>query len=277
MNLIKELRETAGLSQRELAKEIGMSRTKVYNLENDKAAVLREGELERLSKAFAKNIELAYVAGLFDRASQINITRIAPFKIHDSQESPMYISRIQFHTKHEVLANVVMSVFGTGRVCPIKDKGRIKSYMFYAHCESVDKVIDLLLPYVRIKREKLLILKEFRAYLEHTRDEYRSMNSSGWNSWVDKVIYDKSKWLTMKEFCESIGLKEQIVSKYLNEGRLEGKKVNVAGKKRQQWRIPSIYNLNEIKDIVASKKRRNKYPQEVLDRYEDFYNRIHKA
>ncbi len=265
MKLIKELRETSNLSQRELAKLVGVSRTKIYDLENDKSK-LKDEDMQRLVSIFSKNIELAYVAGLFDRGCSIQIVKIAPYKIHKSQISPQYLASIKFRSKFEILCQIVKETFGVGKVCNRETSDR-PYYEYYVACENVDKVVDLLLPYCKIKRAKLLVMKEFRAFLEATRDEWRANPTSKYRN----IIYQTdAEWLTIKQMQEALNLKSAILYRYAESGVLKAKKVSVAGSKNTQWRFCPIFNLNEVKETSI----RSPYSQEVLDKYEEFYTRL---
>lgn len=55
-NILKKIREEAGMSQEELSKISGVSRTTISELENDKTEVITNTTLEKLSIALNKKV-----------------------------------------------------------------------------------------------------------------------------------------------------------------------------------------------------------------------------
>ena len=55
-NILKKVREEAGISQEELSKKSEVSRTIISELENDKTEVITNTTLEKLSRALGKKV-----------------------------------------------------------------------------------------------------------------------------------------------------------------------------------------------------------------------------
>jgi len=55
-NILRETREEEGISQEELSKKSGVSRTTISELENDKTEVVTNTTLEKLAKALNKKV-----------------------------------------------------------------------------------------------------------------------------------------------------------------------------------------------------------------------------
>jgi transcriptional regulator with XRE-family HTH domain len=258
--IIKELRESTGLSQRDLASIAGFSRSKVFDLEQGRN--IKKEDLVTLSKIFAKRINMSYIAELFDRASSVGITKIHPYKIHSYQVSPTYISRVMFHSKHEILCNLIMEVVGSGKVCPAKN-----GFQYYAHCQAADAAVDALLPYLVIKKAKFLILKEFRVLLEHERDKYRATKFN----WIRIVKQDtkapKSQWVKSSAFSKLL----EMSNNYLYSGRFN-ELTHSHNEKGHRVYAP-VTNLQEVLKHKNTVKRQP-LDQSILDQYETLYKRI---
>jgi len=271
-NLLKSLRESAGLSQRDLATAVGISRTKVFNLEQKSS--LGENEVDLFSKALAKTIDLSYVAGLFDRASTFSITRIAPGKIHALQKSTAYIARIQFSSNHKLLVDILMSVFGTGKVCPQKYNNGTTRWIYYSHNQSVDVVLEMLIPYLKLKREKALVLQEFRQFLETSRDEYRAAATSI-GSFVlpeqQALPLGDRRLLSRRAFGEKYRLSNGAVDSMLADVRLKGYKIYSKRFPNGKYAIAPFVEGGKITRVGKP------LSEEVLAKYEYFYNRIREV
>lgn len=266
MRVIKELRESCGLSRNKLADLMNVSDSKIYDMETGRRKA-KDEDLEVLGKVIAERIDLSYVAGLFDRSSIITITRTAPYKIHKHQHSPAYIARVVFNSKYKILCEIIKNVFGVGKVSTYKNGGM---YSYYAHCEDVDNVLQKLLPYIKLKRHKVETLIEFRSFLEKTRDEYRA------SSWQDIVQQDKNakEWWTLRKTSQmlrgSIRTNNLANSKVLSN--LISRKEFDSKKGIDTWRIAPIINTEE----VVNKINQGKQPLDnsIIQKYEEFYNRI---
>lgn len=55
-NILKKIREEEGISQEELSKESGVSRTIISELENDKTEAITNITLEKLAKALNRKV-----------------------------------------------------------------------------------------------------------------------------------------------------------------------------------------------------------------------------
>lgn len=55
-NILKKIREEQGLSQEELSRKSGVSRTIISELENDKTEVITNITLEKLAKALKRKV-----------------------------------------------------------------------------------------------------------------------------------------------------------------------------------------------------------------------------
>ncbi len=263
-NVLKGLREAAGLSQRDLAKEVGISRTKVYDLENKKDLTVQEAEL--FSESLAKTIDLAYVSGLFDRASIFSITRIAPGKLHDHQKSPAYVASIRFSSNHKILVDILKQVFGVGKVCPQKQTDSKIRWIYYAHNKNVDTVLEKLIPYLRLKREKALVLKEFRSFLAESRDAYRSSGASIGSLVLPEQDLTSRVTFSTSQFVDLYSISDGAVRAMLTDGRLKFKMTG------RGYRIfPFKHDGGKITRTGAP------MADEVLAKYEEFYKRIREA
>jgi len=266
MKIIKELRESCGLSQKKLAGLLNVSDTKIYDMETGRRKA-KNTDLEALGKIMAERIDLSYVAGLFDRSSIITITRTAPYKIHKYQHSPMYVSRVVFNSKHRILCEIIKNVFGVGKVSTSKNG----NHSYYAHCEDVDLVLEKLLPYIKLKRYKVETLIEFRKFLEKTRDEYRK------DSWLNIVQQDKTakEWWTTKKTSQMLrgAVSSSTLANVLYTKRLVTRKEFDSKLGREIWKIAPITNIEEVVNKM-NQGVKNPYDESIIQKYEEFYNRI---
>lgn len=159
--LLKSLRESSGLSQRDLASELGVSRTKVFNVENNKSKLSPELE-EMIAKVIAERIEFSYIAGLFDRRCSFNIYLAKPSH-YNCRIQNGYEIRISFNTKHKILTDILQAVFKNGRVLPRKGTSKVPvHWTFQAFTAEGEEVLEKLLPYLKVKRQLAEIMLELR-------------------------------------------------------------------------------------------------------------------
>jgi transcriptional regulator with XRE-family HTH domain len=164
MSILKALRESSGISQRELAKEAGVSRTAIYDTEQGKRD-LPADVMDKISAVIAEKIELSYVAGLFDRRSRISILKVHPPKVRTqsrSSVSPHYIARVEFSSVHPLLLEVIQKVFKCGTFYHSPKKNPV-THGFMAWSFNAEQVLTQLLPYIKLKRPQIQKILELRA------------------------------------------------------------------------------------------------------------------
>lgn len=162
--MIKEIRESCELSRNELARKSGVHRRTLFNIETGKKKCT-DKYLYKLVDTLSKYVDLAYVAGLFDRASSIIITKNKAGTTNTSNHVH-YVARVVFGTKHKELAELIRSIFNIGEVSYQKSSNR---YSFYAFSKSSEVVLEKLLPYLKIKRKKAEILLAFRRKMNENK------------------------------------------------------------------------------------------------------------
>lgn len=162
MSIYKDIRESANLSQCKLSKLSGVSRATIYDIET-RGNSPRPDTLDKLAKTLSEFTDLAYVAGLFDRSSTITITRNKAGRTNTSIR-PHYLARVVFNSKHRILCEIVKTILDCGNVCPVSSK-TFEGFSFYAHSKDAGKALEKLLPYLKLKRAKALVLLAFRAEL----------------------------------------------------------------------------------------------------------------
>ena len=268
-NLLKSLREAANLSQQELATRTGLSRTKVYNLEN--RDLLNQDETDLFSKVLAETIDLSYVAGLFDRASSFLIIKVARGKIHEHQLSPTYIASISFTTNQKLLADTLREVFGVGEVCSVTQYGAQAGksrWNYYARSHSVDIILEKMIPYLRLKRKKAILLQEFRNYLTDSKNEYRRAAMSLGVIEVPEQDLNATELLSVTKFHNKYGVSEGAIHDMMEDGRLKF----IKDYSKYSWGKYLLYPLKG----EQKKLERKGVPmsQKVLDQYEDYYQSI---
>lgn len=217
-SVLKGLREAARLSQQELADKTGIDRSTISQLENDKFH-LTEDRMDKLSNTLAEFTDLAYVAGLFDRASCLGITKLRVGQVYNAygtRVSPHYRVRVNFTSKHKILVEVINRVFGVGKVCPQKNyRGGQPYYMFYAGSANAEDVLRKLLPYLRVKRsqvELILQLREIINFNRHNRQGSMKVvmkgkgKGAGWDA-------KKSMWFGLPQ--STVDKMEEIYQEFL--------------------------------------------------------------
>lgn len=165
MKILKDIRESVGLSQKKLSELSGVHRKTLYEMEtNDRGC--SEETLNKLSKTLAQFTDLAYVAGLFDRNSVITITK-NKIGTTNTQQRPHYIAKVTLSSKHKILCELVKQVLECGLVTTLSPNKHRKEprYEFYAFSKQAELAAERLLPYLKIKREKAKVLLAFREEL----------------------------------------------------------------------------------------------------------------
>lgn len=166
--ILKDIRESTGLTDRDLSALSGVSRTSIYYLERERIKNPSPVMIDRLIYELSKYVELSYIAGLVDRASSITITKNKAGHTNTSKY-PHYIARFTVGSKHKEIAELVRRVLGVGSVTTLYEKIDGKKvpyrYNYYAHCVQSGQALEKLFPYLKIKREKAKILLEFRELM----------------------------------------------------------------------------------------------------------------
>lgn len=174
MNILTNLREASGgMSRHALAKEAGLHHSVVNRFESGEGNLSAES-MEKIAKVISSKLQLAYIAGLFDRASSWNIIKINPDPKKYKKKSgntgpinyPVYSARIRFTTKHKLLSKVLESFFGEGFTVKVSKKGR---YVFFAANRKAKIIAELLLPYLVLKRAEALKIIELVTILENSK------------------------------------------------------------------------------------------------------------
>lgn len=167
MSILEDLMAVGGFSGRQLQEETGLKDFKDID-------ILPEEDFDKLSRAIASRIQIAYVAGLFDRHSSWSILKLMPNREKNQGTTstgrnrgpinlPSYSIRIRFMTKHKLLAEVLEKVLGEGFTTYHKSS---KAYCLFLTSRKARRVIDKLLPYLVLKRQEALLLQEASSILE---------------------------------------------------------------------------------------------------------------
>lgn len=161
--ILKEIRESCKLTTTELSKRSGVHRRDIYNLEHGK----RNKHYHKVLDVLAQKVDLAYIAGLVDRASTITITKQMPAE-YNCHQDPYYMAKVVVGSVHKEIPEIIMRILDTGKVStrkvPYKENTVYHSY--YAHCAQAYAAVFKLLPYLKIKRAKAQVLLDFRIYMD---------------------------------------------------------------------------------------------------------------
>lgn len=242
--IIKTLRESSNLSQSGLSKLSGVSRSFISEIESDKAGFSEE-TFDKLSSALVKFVDLSYVAGMYDRKSSISI-----LKVHKREEktkdgggwvlSDGYIARVEFTTKHELLAKFLSRMFDFGTVTKSKYKYGNNEYTRYSYMcwsKNAERLLTELLPYLKLKKKQAELILELRALQGERKgrswgaptkhkvdeDEFSALCEYGYGCVLLSRYFGipeqvasrlKEKWLAGKGLFNNI---EETTNKYLNK------------------------------------------------------------
>ena len=170
--MLADLREAGGLTKDELVKVSGIPKYRINKYENGHE-IRREDDLERISRVIADRLQIAYIAGLFDRVSSWTIVKVLPNPSKYKGKSggmntgpinnPVYSARVRFTTKHKILASVIEAKFGVGFVTYSK---LLDSYCFFAANRKALEVAETLLPYLTLKRRQAELIIELTSLLQ---------------------------------------------------------------------------------------------------------------
>lgn len=218
--IIKEIREGLGLSQTELAKDSGVSRSFLSEIEGNKKTFSDE-TADKLSTSIAKFMEISYIAGLFDRRSTIDILRITQSNKKTEWNggwtlSEGYIARVEFRSKHKILTNIVKNFFGCGSLTSTKQANGTKNYTYMAWSENAEDVLNTLLPYLKLKRkqaELVLKLREFQNTHIGGSLKYSTKNTP---EKEERIRQLKSSGLTHAEIAKKVNLSEGTIFNILH-------------------------------------------------------------
>lgn len=161
-NYLTELRTVTNLSQRHIAKEVGVHHSTIQRFEKGERELPTE-VLEQVSKVIAQKLSTVYVAGLFDRSSCLSIVKVLPnrkkYTKADGNNTgpinfPVYSVRVRFRTSSKLLATVLEQFFGSGFVYHSCGDGWT---LVCAHKKS-RIVLETLLPYLIVKRTRAVDL-----------------------------------------------------------------------------------------------------------------------
>lgn len=161
MTILKEIRESSKLSVTELSKLSGVHRRTIYNLETGTQGV-ESTNFYKIIDSLASFVDKAYIAGLVDRSSTISITKIKPFTQSPTQFHDAYVAKFLVHSIHKEIPEIIKRVLGVGKVSKRKDPKGDPYYCFYAHHKNAGEALEVILPYLKIKRKKAQILLDFR-------------------------------------------------------------------------------------------------------------------
>lgn len=167
--LLRSTRINAGLTLRQLADETGIKFQTISDLERGHTKLTAD-KVDILSSALARFIDLSYVAGLFDRKSSIGILRVNPKTREQLAKGnggtlygPTFLVRVEFRTKHKLLVELVQKVLVTGTHTTVQGKGKPwVTHTFMAWSANGEKVINQLLPYLKVKRRQAELCLELR-------------------------------------------------------------------------------------------------------------------
>jgi hypothetical protein len=118
-------------------------------------------------------IDLAYIAGLMDGESYIGIKKSKAYKCQERQ-TPGYHARIQIRMVDEPAIKFVAETLGGWyyKEKPHSHKGRLL-YCYQASEKSAEKIIKILLPYLKVKQATAQTVLELRELQSHGK-EYRT-------------------------------------------------------------------------------------------------------
>lgn len=168
--LLRSTRINAGLTLRQLADETGIKFQTISDLERGHSKLTAD-KVDILSSALARFVDLSYVAGLFDRKSSIGILRVNPKTREEVQKKgnggsvtgPSFIVRVEFRTKHKLLVEIIKKVLGAGTFTSVQNKDKPwVTHIFMAWSANGEKVINQLLPYLKVKRRQAELCLELR-------------------------------------------------------------------------------------------------------------------
>lgn len=187
--ILKEIRESIGITQREMSNILGIPRINLYTIEKGINTTNSE-VLDRLLNELAYRVDINYIAGLIDRSSSIGITYNKPFWTETSHNGS-YIARFVAGSIHKEIPEIIKRVLNCGKVTS-NNSGRSTPYwQFYASNDDAGKALTILYPFLKIKREKAKILLEFR----------------------DKVLKNKEKRLSQGTRSESYSWSQEEINK----------------------------------------------------------------
>lgn len=163
--VLKSLREASNLSQRDLANLAGVSRTKIFDIEQGKSSAVALAD--KINTIIAERLDLAYVAGLFDRKSSITTLKNKPDYVKRGpgrvdNPSPHYVVRVEFLSRHKLLIDIIHKVFKCGSITTIKQDGQVRYWKFMAWSKNAERVLEELYPYLRLKRQQAELLLQLR-------------------------------------------------------------------------------------------------------------------
>lgn len=166
---LRSMRQSSGLTLKELAKLIKVSDKKLTAIENAKDS-LTDDLASKIGNIIAEKLDLAYVAGLFDRKSSITITRISQKKkskfSYPTSENYNYIPRVVFSTKHKILVDIILKIMGVGFYTYLKAS---KLHQFSAFSKNAETVLTKLYPYIKLKRPVIDEILKLRKLQNKTK------------------------------------------------------------------------------------------------------------
>lgn len=118
-------------------------------------------------------IDLAYIAGIVDGEGYVGIKKSAAYKCQ-GRKTPGYHARIQIRMVDESAIQFVASILG-GWYYPEKphsQKGK-PLFCYQASDERAGKILGILLPYLRIKKNQALNILELRK-LQSEGNQHRT-------------------------------------------------------------------------------------------------------
>lgn len=201
--ILKEIRESCKLSTSELSRLSGIHRRDIYNLETGRYC--KKAKFYKLVETLASKVELAYIAGLVDRCSSINIGKNKAGATNTSKH-PHYIAKFIVTSIHEEIPEIIRTVLGVGETTTVKsyNGSRDHYYSYYAHNQAAGKALEKLLPYLKIKRQKAQILLDFRKEMEFNksqRDYLYSIHGPGYEWDQDEINAEYDKYYQRIREC----------------------------------------------------------------------------
>lgn len=198
MTILKEIRESCKLSTAELSKRSGVHRRDIYNLEKGK----RNKHYHRVLDALAEKVELAYIAGLVDRASCITITKLKKGATSTSKHEH-YMARFIVTSVNQDIPEIIKRILVVGEVSKTKSYSTIRDYhyTYYAYCDAAGKALEKLLPYLKIKRRKAEILLEFRELMSYNFQQRKYLYDEHGPGYEWDQYFQNSKY---EEFYQKI-------------------------------------------------------------------------
>jgi hypothetical protein len=133
-----------------------------------------------------KIAKLSYLAGIIDGEGSIGIEHLSPTK---GRPKSYYVCRLTVINTNKNLMELLLHFFGGSYNQRKKIEKRKICYRWHIFGENLEKTLDQLIPYLFIKKQQALIVKQYRE----------TVGKTGWNVTNEVLNKRKELWLQCKE------------------------------------------------------------------------------